>query len=455
MWSQLLTFDFSLSRTSVVLLGVLAVATLDLIGRARHRNSHYAFAVLLGAILSIGLIKFARILFTTDAELSRYMLALGILLMLVLWRLLFGPWDAHIKATVLGTFLLATAAHLLWREAPDERLAYGVAILIALIPAVAWCALFLPYCRERMSRVLLMFFGGMTATIPVLFYDALVRHHVELDFFLFRIVPESFSRSSQSFVTGDVTLLSNLHATLLTVFLSFMFVGLIEEGSKLWVLRRNGEPFFQSIDDVMQLAIITAIGFAFAENVANASYFPAFIKEYLLHADHPNWAGFLGNVLGRSILTSMVHIVSTGVAGYFLGLAVFASPYLEESYARGRRHRIALYLHRLFRIQETSVFRIEMIVIGLVLATFLHAFSNFMVTLPEILPGNPHTLGDLFHSPPNSLFHYVSFLLFPSFLYVVGGFWLLTSLFIRAENMKERGHLVHIESFVVETLPQE
>jgi hypothetical protein len=65
------------------------------------------------------------------------------------------------------------------------------------------------------------------------------------------------------------------------------------------------------------------------------------------------------------------------------------------------------------------------------------------VTLPDVLPGNPRTLGALFGSSPDSPLHYFSLLLFPSLLYVVGGFWFLTGLFMSRENEKEmpRGNI--------------
>jgi RsiW-degrading membrane proteinase PrsW (M82 family) len=230
--------------------------------------------------------------------------------------------------------------------------------------------------------------------------------------------------------------------------LSFLLVGVIEEGSKLWVLKRNGHRFFTSIDDVMEFSIIIAIGFAFAENVTNSGYFLGFVKEYVLSPAHADWMNFFGNVVGRSILTSMVHIVSTGVMGYFLGRAMFAGPLLQESRERGDSPALSARIASLFSISEESVFRTGMVSIGFILATFLHALSNFMVTLPDALPGNPRTLGDLVHSPQGSFLHYVALLLFPALLYVVGGFWLLTALFARQENSKERGRIVTADTFV-------
>ncbi|MDD4318733.1 MAG: PrsW family glutamic-type intramembrane protease [Candidatus Peribacteraceae bacterium] len=435
------------SKTAVVLLAVAIVASLDLMGRAKRRSGHYVFGVLFGTALSVGIMEFLEVLFNRAMTDSPAMMGLGVLLVVVAWRFLFGPWEAHVKATVLGTFLFWIAFQTLFRETPQERAAHVIALLIAAIPAAVWCALFLPYHRERRSVVLLMFFSGMASTAPILFYDALVKRKVELQFFVFRLVPESFNANIQATVR-DMGLPS-LKATLIALFVSFVMVGILEEGSKYWVLRKNGGSFFSSIDDAMQFAILVAIGFAFAENVTRTGYFFNFVKEFLLSPGKPDWPGFLGNIAGRSILTSMVHIVSTGILGYFVGLAIFADPRLREAERRGKTFVVGGVLRRLLGARPTSVYRTQMVATGFLLAILLHALSNFLVTLPDVLPGNPHTFGELLGAPAGSFTHYVALLLPPALLYVVGGFWLLTMLFSRKENMKERGRVISTEVFVM------
>jgi hypothetical protein len=89
-----------------------------------------------------------------------------------------------------------------------------------------------------------------------------------------------------------------------------------------------------------------------------------------------------------------------------------------------------------------------MLTLGIMIAIFLHALSNFLVTLPDVLPGNPRTFGELLGSPAGSPLHYIALLLIPALVYVVGGFWLLTALFERKENAKERGHVVATEMYI-------
>ena len=447
MFEQIPLSDISLSKTAVVLLAVAILASWDLMQRVQSKNAHYLFACILGTILSVGFIGFTDVLFTPALEANGFLMAFGVLLILIAWRLLFGPWETETKATILGSFVFWITLHILWNEPTETRFAHITAIGVALLPAVVWCALFLGYHRERLSRVFLMFFAGMLSTAPILFYDAFVRRGIELHFFLFRIVPESFGSNTERFVTLQFPGVTGVPRTLISVFLSFLIVGIIEEFSKYWVLRRSGQKVFASIDDVMQLAIIVAIGFAFAENIANQGYFLSFVREYLLSPER-DIAGFFGNVIGRSVLTSMVHIVSTGVMGFFLGLSIFAGPYLEEKRARGFTHSVASYIAGFLRLRTKSVFQVQMLFCGFVAAIFLHAFSNFLVTLPDILPGNPRTFGDLFQLSSGSFFHYLSILVVPALLYVVGGFWLLTALFARKENMKVRGHIISSDSFV-------
>jgi hypothetical protein len=410
----------------------------------------YAFAFGLGALLTFAILGFSRAVFKGQAGNDPFAVALGIVCVAGMWRMLFGPWTAHIKVTVLGTFIGLMLLHTLWPEEPERLKAHLLAIFIALIPAGIWCALFLQEHKQKKSAVLLMFFAGMLSTVPILFYDALVRSGAELQFFLFRITPESFSRSSSAFVSGSLAPMPDIRSTLLSTLITFMIVGLIEESSKMWVVSRSAKVVVSSIDDVLQLSVIVAIGFAFAENILNPTYFIAFVQQYLLTPESPQWGEFLGNVVGRSILTSMVHILSTGVMGYFLGLAIFAGPVVSDVEREGREFIVAYALSRLLRLPEKAVFRVQMLVTGLLLATVLHGLFNFTVTLPDLLPSHPRTIGDLVGSPQGSFLHSIAFLLIPSLFYVVGGFWVLTSLFTRRESAKERGLPIVTDAFVRE-----
>ena len=412
------------------------------------KSKNYVFAIATGTIITFALIGFQRAMFSTAAGLDPFIMTFGFVSLVIGWKFLFGPWKPRVKAVVLGTFIFWVATHILFKESESERLAHLLATVVALIPAVVWCLLFLQYHKQRLSVVVLMFFSGMLSTVPILMYDKILRSGMELQFFLFRIVPESFTQSSNAFVSGRIGEATGYQSTIIATLISFLLVGLIEELSKFWVLRKSGGYAFTSIEDVIQLGIIVAIGFAFAENVLNPNYFLAFVSDHLVQTQ-PDWSGFFGNFLGRAVLTNMVHIVATGVLGYYFALSLFAKSCMQED-AEIHEGRIFVprFLNYFFRLPEEAVFRREMIIIGVLIAIVLHGIFNFLVTLPSILPGNPQTIGDLVGAPAESFLHYIAILVIPSLLYVVGGFWLLSSLLSNSRCTKKRELPVRTDKLV-------
>lgn len=434
--------DIFTQKTLLVLCAVAALASADMVRRWRHQRTHLLFATILGTALSLGLIVTVHLFLQPGLQENPYAMAFAVLVAVIAWRALFGPWEVQTKTTILGTFIFWITLHLFMNDDPHRRLIHLIAIITALVPAFIWCRLFLQYHTERLGTVLLMFFSGMLATAPILFYDALVRHGVILQFFLFRLEPESFNQTSQTFVSGQLSNGNNMHTILMTSLLSYAIVGLIEEVSKAWVLVHSARKLFCSIDDVLQLSIVVAIGFSFAENIINPAYFTSFVQNYLMDESSRDILSFLSNVMGRSVLTTMVHIVATGVLGYFLALSMFAGPYLAERHSAGKRYRVLGYIHRVLRIRETSIFRTEMILTGLISAILIHGLFNFLVTIPGLLPGNPNTLYELLGTGSPVFLKKIPLLLIPCLLYVVGGFWLLTHLFLLKDNMKDRGYLL-------------
>lgn len=434
----------NVTRTVIVFIAILAFGVFDQLrwhgSKDRYR---YFFAFVLGTVVTWILISFKRAFFETGLSEDPFLMALGITCIVLGWKFLFGPWSVSIKATVLGTFIFWVTYAMLRGKTHDELVAIGLATTVALIPVIIWCSLFLSYHIQRLSVVLLAFFAGMLSTAPILFYDMLQKQSIELNFFLFKIVPINFSGAANDFVGGGIfSTPAGTKATVLATLVTYLIVGVIEEASKYWVLRHSSDTFFRSIDDVLQLAIVVAIGFAFAENLENPNYFIAFVQNYLLTPEQPMWGAFFGNVIGRSILTNMVHILSTGVMGYYVGLAFFASPLMRTQFADGKRHPIIALLHRILELKPEVIFYHYNIARGLIFAFIIHGIFDFIVTLPDILPGNPTSIGGVLGMDPSSTLNAISLTLVPSILYVVGGLWLLAYLFQRQEDMKEFGAIV-------------
>lgn len=440
----------ALLRTFIVFVAVLAFGVFDQWKWHGRKDRHkYFYAFVLGTLVTWILIAFKRAFFETGVGQDPFLMALGITCVVVGWRFLFGSWNSTIKATVLGTFIFWVCYAILRFKTPEELLATAIAACIAIIPVVIWCKLFLSYHKERFGVVLLALFAGMLSTAPILFYSELMKRGIEFNFFLFKITPVSFGVSSQDFVSQSVfsQATGSLSIVLVTL-VTYAVVGIIEEVSKYWVLRHSSKEFFRSIDDTLQLAIVVAMGFAFAENIVNPTYFVSFVQEYLIESPSPQWGALFSSIFGRGVLTMMVHILSTGVLGYYFGLAFFASPLLRAQFEKGKTHPIAFGIHRMLNLRTEAVYARTQMALGLFFAIVLHGLFDFIVTLPEVLPGNPATVGALLSLPAGSPFHFVSITMVPALLYVVGGFWLLTTLFQREEDMKEFGAVLETQTFV-------
>ncbi|MSR67764.1 PrsW family intramembrane metalloprotease [Candidatus Peribacteria bacterium] len=431
----------------------LAICALGLFERGRWHGSkdryEYFFAFVLGTIVTWILIAFKRSFFETGVQQDPFLMALGITCIVIGWRFLFGPWKASIKATVLGTFLFWVIYAILRFKTREELIATGLASIVAIIPVLVWSKLFLGYHKQRMSIVILAFFAGMLSTVPILFYSELTMRSIQLNFFIFKIVPINYGTSSTDFVSQSVfKSFSGTSSIVLTTLVTYLMVGVIEEISKYWVLRHSSKEFFRSVDDALQLAIVVAIGFAFAENLVNPTYFVGFVRDYLMTPESPEWGSFIGNVIGRSVLTNMVHIVSTGVLGYYFGLAFFASPLIRDQFAQGSTHPIISVIHRMLNIRSEWIYAKTQMALGLFFAIVLHGVFDFTVSLSEVLPGHPTTIGALLGSNQDSFLHNIAITLVPSVLYVVGGFWLLVTLFEWKEDRKDFGAVVETQTFV-------
>ena len=180
----------------------------------------------------------------------------------------------------------------------------------------------------------------------------------------------------------------------------------------------------------------------------NKNYFIAFINDYLVAPTSPQWVPFFGSVFGRSIITNMVHISCSGILGYFYGLAFFAKPVLEDDRAHGKRHAIVMMTRKLLKMRRVNVFRDQMMFMGLFWAISLHAAFDILVSLPEILPGHPQTIGQL--TGTGGFLSNISLIMIPALTYVVGGWFLLMHLFKRKAGIKEYGYKLREEVFVKE-----
>lgn len=202
---------------------------------------------------------------------------------------------------------------------------YFINFFLAIIPALIWAILFLKKHKENKWIVFFTFFGGIFAAELILLYKGYWDTSVNLIFAELKLI-DFRSSISAMFVN-----------TVLATFMTFMGVGAMEEFAKFIMMKIIAKNFFKSIDDVINLAIISALGFSFYENMI-----------YFNHQwDLLNLKSFILVVLSRVSIVTMVHILCSGILAYFFALAYFASPIFRLEHLQKKRHPLLVFFKKL------------------------------------------------------------------------------------------------------------
>ena len=142
---------------------------------------------------------------------------------------------------------------------------------------------------------------------------------------------------------------------------AIVFLAYGEEYTKHLVVRFTDDDSIRSIDDAIQFSIIVGLAFAFAENVL--LYFPRYLAE-----------GDAATLVLRSVLTVLMHAVSSGICGYFYGLSFFATERVRSGHAaRGPAYHL---LNRMFLLKRETMYHEVKLFQGIVCAGTFHAVFN-------------------------------------------------------------------------------
>ncbi|PIZ73298.1 hypothetical protein COY07_02115 [Candidatus Peregrinibacteria bacterium CG_4_10_14_0_2_um_filter_43_11] len=242
-----------------------------------------------------------------------------------------------------------------------------IIFLIAAIPAIIWMYLFLRKHNTNKWLALFTFLGGMLAAKLIIVYQGYWDETVNLVFFKVSLV--DFRSNIEAMVVNAA----------LATFVVFLGVGAMEEFLKFWIMRFINQRFFKSIDDVIELAIVAALGFAFFENILY------FISQW----GNLSTGNFMVFALFRTTIVTMVHLLCSGVLGYYYGMAFFASPMLKIQQMKQKRHPILHFLKRVLHLKKSHIYHDEMMLIGLVSAMVLHAIYDFVLSINLTFFGFP------------------------------------------------------------------
>lgn len=264
--------------------------------------------------------------------------------------------------------------------------------LLAVIPAVMWTFIFLSKTPEKENRrvVILTFVAGMFSVTPILAYKYLWQYFPGINAFIYtNSVEGNFFVSVLSIPVSIV--------------LTFMLVGVIEEFMKHIVVRMTDDKKLRTIDDAIIFSIIAALGFAFVENTMYFFYIWLF----------QNTENLVISFFFRTVFSTFAHVLFSGMYGYFYGVAHFATPIFQEE-VRAKRFWFTKALHAVFRIKTQTIFKEEKIMEGLIVAAGLHAVFNILLEMQW------------------------TFLIVP---YLMCGYFLLCYLIKKKEDHKEYGRL--------------
>ena len=263
-----------------------------------------------------------------------------------------------------------------------------LAAVLAIIPAGIWGYIFYKKQVGRKRMMLVTFATASLFVTPLLFYKFLWQYFPWLDAFQYT---ENFKNDLIGFSTFGMIPLN--------IILTFMIVGIIEEIAKLFAVKMTDKKRICSIDDAIEMNIMAALGFSFAENVL---YFYNIIATRGME-------DILYPFIFRSLFSTFAHIMFSGIMGYYYGMALFSKNLLEEPKNRGKWHITKMFAKALHFKKEVLLHE-EKIAEGLLIAITLHAVFNIFLEMNWV------------------------FLLVP---FLTGGYIYLSHLFTKKKDQKE------------------
>lgn len=279
-------------------------------------------------------------------------------------------------------------------------------VILAIIPVIVWMSLFINRSKKDFFHLLLTFVYGMGGAGIVLLYQ-----------YFWGAGPFNLVFFSVEALDFKQNIASMLSDALFISFWIYMGVGFLEEIIKHFVVVQADKRIFSSIDEIIELSIVAALGFAFLENV---SYF------YRMFLTEGLGSSFYILALQRSVFVMFVHILCSAIYGYFYGMGYFAKPYMKYEIEKGKTFVMADIFSRILHWKPAEFFREKMMMTGLLVASVLHGLYDFA------MDRNPF----LYFGVMSVQLHVI---LLPVMLFF--GMWYLSILLGKKANMEEFGEM--------------
>lgn len=240
-----------------------------------------------------------------------------------------------------------------------------ICIIVAFIPAFIWMVIFLNKAEKDPFHLVLTFFFGMGSAGLILLYQSFWGDGA-FNFIFFGVEAYDFKYNITTLASGVIAI----------SFFTYLAVGFLEELLKHFVVVKADKSIFSSIDEVIELSIVAALGFAFLENIAY------FYREFLSGGLSQS---FWILSIQRSIFVVFIHVLCSAIYGYFYGMGFFAKPYMKYQIEKGKHFYIADFFNSLFNIKKSYIFRKRMMILGVIIASLLHGLYDFAMNINPTL----------------------------------------------------------------------
>lgn len=297
--------------------------------------------------------------------------------------------------------------------------------IIALIPILGWLYFFQTQKSEKRNYVLITFFAGMLSVLPIKLYEqywdyglglfehinifqyladltntpalptlfAFILMNAVVAFLFFLLVgimmfflevlsgDNTVKQFMQKWkvVIESPTLMIMIGAItgvvgyafyhLESAIWFFVIVGILEEFVKHLCVRFSDEFKMDTVQDAISFSIIVALGFAFVENI--------------LYISNMMESGAQGQQLWtfialRSTISVAAHVCFSAILGYYYGMSQFACE-IYQTEEQERKHPGIKLFHQIMHLKETTCFKEETLLVGMLIAMVTHAIFNSLL----------------------------------------------------------------------------
>lgn len=233
-----------------------------------------------------------------------------------------------------------------------------VCILLAIIPVIVWIRVLFKNGDKDRTSLFWIFAGGASSVLAILALQILWQKFPSID--VYNIIGTSIKNQNLSYLGV------------------FIAVGVVEEFGKHYAVRwaDRKKINIETIKESIQLSLVSALGFAFAENIY---YFYNIWTYYDI-------SQLFFPFIFRSSFTAAGHMIFAGIFGYFYGISKFAKPMIEYKYYSGKISKIYTVLGKIPFFELENIYRKRTVLIGLLSGMGIHAIFNFMLQMNLVIP---------------------------------------------------------------------